>query len=96
MAQRLSPIRSYKMGFRKWAVLPPHKLEQYEKLKNFLKCRIKKIIKKEERMMENIKETSIQMSRVTRDRLKGCKKYRRETYDEIVNRLIDTYEEVKE
>lgn len=47
-------------------------------------------------MMENITETSIQMSKVTRDRLKGCKKYRRETYDEIVNRLIDTYEEVKE
>jgi len=46
--------------------------------------------------MENIAETSIQMSRATRDRLKGCKKYRRETYNEIINRLIDTYEEVKE
>lgn len=45
--------------------------------------------------MENITETSIQLSKKTRNRLKGCKNYRRETYDEIINRLIDTYEEVK-
>lgn len=63
---------------------------------NFFLYERKKIIKKEEKIMENITEASIQMSKVTRDRLKGCKKYRRETYDEIVNRLIDTYEEVKE
>ena len=46
--------------------------------------------------MENIQEASIQCSKVTRDRLKGIKKYRRQTYDELLNELMDEREENKE
>lgn len=37
--------------------------------------------------MEEI--TTIQLERKTRDRLKTFKKYKRETYDELLNGLMD-------
>ena len=46
--------------------------------------------------MENIQEASIQCSKKTRDRLKSHKKYRRQTYDELLNNWMDELEEVKE
>lgn len=52
--------------------------------------------KKIEGMVSNIQEASIQMSKKTRDRLKGFKIFRRETYDEELNRLMDICKEVKE
>ena len=39
--------------------------------------------------MKNI--TTVRISKLTRDKLESCKRYKRETMDDLLNRLIKIY-----
>ena len=40
--------------------------------------------------------TTVRLSKSTRDRLESCKRYKRETMDDLLNRLIKIYEKYRD
>lgn len=43
-------------------------------------------------MLKMVTDTSIGISKETKKRLEGIKQYPRETFDDILNRLLDMYD----